>query len=95
MSVLIWIQTVCNGYQKTTKVNASKEREMIIKQYYIFFSIFACTDNNRNALSTSKITFGAKILNIFLKTFSPLHIMTPIFQSNNAGLYNDFHASMI
>ena len=26
MSVLIWVQTVCKGYQLTTKVTASKER---------------------------------------------------------------------
>ena len=26
MSVLIWIQTVCKGYQQMTKVVASKER---------------------------------------------------------------------
>ena len=25
LSVLIWIQTVCIGYQHTTKVNTSKE----------------------------------------------------------------------
>ena len=27
MSVLIWVQTVCKGYQQTTKVAASKERD--------------------------------------------------------------------
>ena len=26
LSVLIWIQTVCKGYQQKTKVAASKER---------------------------------------------------------------------
>ena len=26
LSVLIWVQTVCKGYQQTTKVAASKER---------------------------------------------------------------------
>ena len=26
MSVLIWVHTVCKGYQETTKVAASKER---------------------------------------------------------------------
>ena len=26
MSVLIWVQTVCKGYQQTTKFAASKER---------------------------------------------------------------------
>ena len=26
MSVLIWVQTVCKGYQRTTKVAPSKER---------------------------------------------------------------------
>ena len=26
MSVLLWVQTVCKGYQQTTKVVASKER---------------------------------------------------------------------
>ena len=26
LSVLMWVQTVCKGYQQTTKVAASKER---------------------------------------------------------------------
>ena len=30
LSVLIWVQTVCTGYQQTTKVVASKERVHIL-----------------------------------------------------------------
>ena len=29
LSVLIWAQTVCSGYQRMTKVTASKERVMV------------------------------------------------------------------
>ena len=31
LSVLIWVQTVCKGYQQTTKVDASEERVKNLK----------------------------------------------------------------
>ena len=36
--VLIWVQTICNGYQQMTKVAASKERVNINQ---IFVRLFA------------------------------------------------------
>ena len=36
MSVLIWIQTVCKGYQQMTKVTTSKIRENIICNFDSF-----------------------------------------------------------
>ena len=34
MSVLIWVQTICKGYQRTTKVVASKERAQQLDKNY-------------------------------------------------------------
>ena len=33
LSVLIWVQTVCKGYQQTTKVASSKERVKVLDLY--------------------------------------------------------------
>ena len=33
LSVLIWVQTVCKGYQQMTKVAASKEKGQVMKHY--------------------------------------------------------------
>ena len=35
MSVLIWVQTVCKGYQQVTKVAASKERVNSISMFFM------------------------------------------------------------
>ena len=53
LSVLIWVQTVCKGYQQTTKVTASKERvkfhipsELFVEYIFIldkFSYLLSCT----------------------------------------------------
>ena len=40
MSVLIWVQTVCKGYQQTTKLDASKERFKGVNIVYFGRCIF-------------------------------------------------------
>ena len=40
MSGLIWVQTVCKGYQHTTKVAASRERVNVFDIVYIGFVIY-------------------------------------------------------
>ena len=40
LSVLIWVQTVCKGYQQMTKVATSKER---VKKYFISVLIWVQT----------------------------------------------------
>ena len=39
LSVLIWVQTVCKGYQQTTKVAARKERVKTITGYCVYQNI--------------------------------------------------------
>ena len=37
---LIWVQTVCKGYQQTKKVTASKERAKLGKLIFLFVYFF-------------------------------------------------------
>ena len=39
LSVLIWVRTVCNGYQQMTKVAASKERDSHLNTSSLIFLI--------------------------------------------------------
>ena len=40
MLVLIWVQTVCKGYQQMTKVTDSKERVMVQALFMMILLIF-------------------------------------------------------
>ena len=54
LSVLIWVQTVCNSYKQTTKVTASKER---VKQQHFFFWLFyyTCSDLTLSVLAVTVV----------------------------------------
>ena len=60
--VLIWVQTVCKGYQQTTRVVTSKERVNSIRkhvfkgQHYYHLHHFACYDRPALLLLLSNIT---------------------------------------
>ena len=47
LSVLIWVQTVCNGYQQTTKVATSKER---VKTFKMPFDYLCSNDGITNSV---------------------------------------------
>ena len=55
LSVLIWVQTVCKGYQQTTKVAASKGRVgKILKAYWERSgSVVECLTRDRGAAGFS------------------------------------------
>ena len=36
---LIWVQTVCKGYQQTTQVATSKEKSKVNNVYYLIFTV--------------------------------------------------------
>ena len=44
LSVLIWVQTVCKGYQQMTKVSTSKER---LSQSFNMNAQLSCKANNQ------------------------------------------------
>ena len=60
LSVLIWIQTICEGYQQTTKVVASKEHNIghcliqcVLVFEFVFLYLYLCFLLSESALATS------------------------------------------
>ena len=61
MSVLIWVQTVCKGYQQTTKVAASKGKVINFEGPHIcslFFFVYSKLKLNESGLKDMYIFFN-------------------------------------
>ena len=65
LSVLIWVQTVCKGYQQTTKVATSKERFHIIHPIIFHTFLFTKYDLCHNYLNSQPASGDLSSVNTF------------------------------
>ena len=70
LSVLIWVQTVCKGYQQTTKVAASNERVNSSLKRYTHYECVRKFRNGTNFIhSKITITFDCSTMGIVYGLF--------------------------
>ena len=60
LSVLLWVQTVCKGYQQTTKVTTSMERVLLPYMYFKDLPVNSFTE------AIDLMTAGGKITGEFI-----------------------------